>query len=58
MGMPPGTFKHKFNETGGKYHFTEPEKEKLFTVLRELATDIEAIAGVTFNQALSQLVSK
>ena len=58
MMMPPGTFKHKFNETGGIYHFTEDEKERLFTVLRELATDIESIAGVTFNQALSQIVSK
>jgi len=56
--MPVGTFKHKFNETGSKYHFTDEEKERLFVVLRELAIDIETIAGVTFNQALSQIIGK
>jgi hypothetical protein len=58
MKMPVGTFKHKFNETNGKYRFTENEKEQLLIILRELATDIETVAGVTFNQALSNLVNK
>lgn len=44
--MPVGTFKHKFNETNGKYRFTDEEKEKLLIILRELATDIELIAGI------------
>jgi hypothetical protein len=58
MKMPVGTFKHKFNETNGKYRFTENEKEQLLIILRELATDIETVAGVTFNQALGGLVNK
>jgi hypothetical protein len=45
MKMPVGTFKHKFNETNGKYHFTDNEREQLLAVLRELSTDIELVAG-------------
>lgn len=48
MKMPVGTFKHKFNETNGKYRFTEAEKEQLYIILRELSTDIELVAGITF----------
>jgi hypothetical protein len=58
MKMPVGTFKHKFNETKGKYYFTDAEKEQLLTILRELATDIELIAGITFNSALAGIVNK
>jgi hypothetical protein len=58
MKMPVGTFKHKFNETNGKYRFTNNEREQLLIILRELAIDIETVAGVTFNQALSNLVNK
>jgi hypothetical protein len=34
------------------------EHEQLLDILRELATDIETVAGVTFNQALAGLVNK
>lgn len=30
----------------------------LFAVLRDLAGDIEKVAGMTFNQALSQIIKK
>jgi hypothetical protein len=53
MKMPVGTFKHKFNETNGKYRFTDNEREQLLAVLRELSTDIELVAGLTFNSALA-----
>ena len=56
--MPVGTFKHKFNETNGKYRFTDGEKEQLLTILRELATDIELVAGITFNSALAGIINK
>ena len=56
--MPVGTFKHKFNETNGKYRFTDNEREQLFVVLRELATDIELVAGITFNSALVGIINK
>jgi hypothetical protein len=58
MKMPVSTFKNKYNETNGKYRFTDAEKEQLLTILRELATDIELIAGVTFNSALAGIVNK
>lgn len=58
MNMPIGTFKNKLSETQSAYKFTDAEHEKLLEALRELATDIEVIAGVTFNQALSQIVGK
>jgi hypothetical protein len=58
MNMPVGTFKNKLNENQIAYHFTDSEQEQLLEVLRELASDIQTIAGVTFNQALSQLVNK
>jgi hypothetical protein len=58
MKMPVGTFKHKFNETNGKYRFTETEKEQLLIILRELATDIELVAGITFNSALADIINK
>jgi hypothetical protein len=58
MKIPVGTFKHKFNETGGKYRFTETEKEQLYTVLRDLSADIELVAGITFNSALAGIINK
>lgn len=58
MGMPVGTFKNKLNDTQAAYKLTEDERERLLEILRELAADIEAIAGVTFNQALSQIIGK
>lgn len=56
--MPVGTFKNKLNENQSAYKFTDGEHKQLLEVLKELATDIEVVAGVTFNQALSQLVNK
>jgi|GEM_PF-6059023 len=47
-----------FEQSLDNAFFTSEQKQRLFAVLRELATDIETVAGVTFNQALSQLVSK
>lgn len=58
MGMPVGTFKNKLNDTQTAYRLTDAEQERLLEILRELAADIETIAGVTFNQALSQIVGK
>ena len=58
MKMPVSTFKNKYNETNGKYRFTDAEKEQLLNILRELATDIELTAGITFNSALAGIVNK
>jgi hypothetical protein len=58
MNMPVGTFKNKLNDNQQAYKLTDSEYEQLLEVLRELATDIETVAGVTFNQALSNLVNK
>jgi hypothetical protein len=58
MKMPAGTFKHKFNETNGKYRFTDNEREQLLAVLRDLSTDIELVAGITFNSALAVIINK
>lgn len=43
MGMPSGTFRHKFNETNDKYRFTQFEIEQLKEVLKGLSVDIEMI---------------
>lgn len=56
--MPVGTFKNKLSENQPKYKFTEDEETKLFSVLRDLAGDIEKVAGMTFNQALSKIIKK
>ena len=53
MNMPVGTFKNKLNEKQTAYRFTEEESEQLLAVLRDLSADIELVAGVTFNKALS-----
>lgn len=58
MNMPVGTFKNKLNENQLAYKFTESEHDQLLEVLRELANDTELVAGVTFNQALSQIIGK
>lgn len=58
MNMPVSTFKNKYNETNGKYRFTEAEKDQLLTILRELAIDIELVTGITFNSALSGIINK
>jgi hypothetical protein len=51
MKMPVGTFKHKFNETNGKYRFTNNEREQLLIILRELATDIETYKNIQEHKA-------
>lgn len=56
--MPVGTFKNKLSDTQTQYKFTEDEQNRLFEVLRELSGDIEQVAGMTFNQALKQIVKK
>jgi len=55
MGMPAGTFKNKLSERQTAYRFTEAETETLKGILLEIASDIQDIAGMTFNQALSQI---
>lgn len=58
MGMPLGTFKTKFSENQPAYRFTEAEEQKLIEVLRELAADIETVAGISFNNALASMAKK
>jgi hypothetical protein len=55
MGMPESTFKNKLNDSQTAYKFTDAEYDRLLDVLRELATDIETVSGLTFNQTLAQL---
>lgn len=56
--MPVGTFKNKMNENQSAYRFTDAEHEQLLQILRELAMDIEQVAGITFNNALASIVKK
>jgi len=48
MGMPRGTFKNKLSEVQTAYHFTEQELERLKVILRDMAADIETVAGHIF----------
>lgn len=58
MGMPRGTFKNKLSETQTAYKFTEAEQEKLKEILRDMAADIEIVAGISFNKALATIANK
>jgi hypothetical protein len=58
MEMPVGTFKNKLSETQTVYRFTESEEQRLIEVLRELAADIETVAGISFNNALATMAKK
>lgn len=55
MDMPAGTFKNKLSETQTAYNFTEDETERLKTILMEISSDIQEVAGITFNEALKQI---
>lgn len=56
MGMPVGTFKNKLSEKQTAYRFTDQEEEKLKAILRDMAADIETVAGISFNKALATIV--
>lgn len=56
--MPVGTFKNKLSEKQTAYRFTDEELESLKGVLRDMAADIETVAGISFNSALSKIVNK
>lgn len=56
--MPVGTFKNKLSEKQSAYKFTESELEQLKSILRDMAVDIEIVAGISFNKALATIVSK
>ncbi len=58
MGMPVGTFKNKLSDKQTAYRFTEEEEERLKVILRDIAADIEVVAGISFNKALATIVSK
>jgi len=58
MGMPVGTFKNKLSDKQTAYRFTDEELEKLKAILRDMAADIETVAGISFNKALSTIVNK
>lgn len=55
MDMPAGTFKNKLSETQTAYSFTEDETERLKTILMEMSSDIQEVAGITFNEAIKQI---
>ena len=57
MGVNAYTFKMKL---AGKppYKFTEADMEKLTEALRQLASDIETVAGISFNNALAKMARK
>jgi hypothetical protein len=58
MNMPVGTFKNKLSDKQSAYRFTDEEMENLKAILRDMAADIETIAGISFNSALSKIVNK
>lgn len=58
MNMPRGTFKNKLSEKETAYRFTDEETQRLFAILRDMAADIEVVAGISFNKALSNIVNK
>lgn len=57
MPMPQGTFNNKLNESQTAYRFTDEEEEKLKEILRDMIGDLEIVAGITFNKALSTIVN-
>lgn len=56
MEMPVGTFKNKLSEKQTAYRFTGEEEEKLKIILRDMAADIEIVAGISFNKALATII--
>jgi hypothetical protein len=58
MNMPVGTFKNKLSDKQTAYRFTEEEIFRLKEILRDMAADIETVAGITFNKALAAIVNK
>lgn len=46
----------KLSETQTAYRFTDQEEEKLKAILRDMAADIETVAGISFNKALATIV--
>lgn len=58
VGMPVGTFKNKLSERQTAYKFTDEETEKLKDVLMDMSDDIRDLCGMTFNEALKQIVGK
>lgn len=58
MKMPVGTFKNKLSDNQAAYRFADEETERLKEILRDVAADIETVVGISFNSALSKIVSK
>ena len=58
MGMPAGTFKNKLSDKQNVYRFTEEEQDKLREILRDKASLIETVCGMSFNKALATIVNK
>lgn len=58
MGMPKGTFNNKLSDKQTAYRFTDVEEKKLKEILRDMAADIETVAGISFNKALSNIVNQ
>ena len=56
--MPRGTFKNKLADNQHAYRFTELEEQALIAILRDMADDIEIVAGISFNKALATIVNK
>lgn len=56
--MPRGTFKNKLADNQPAYKFTDLEEKALIAILRDLADDIEIVAGISFNKALATIVNK
>lgn len=56
--MPVGTFKNKLSDKQTAYRFTETEEDALKAILRDMAADIEIVAGISFNRALAAAISK
>lgn len=57
-GMNAYTFKMKMANNNPAYKFTDTEIEKLVSVLKELAADIENVCGISFNAALAGIARK
>jgi hypothetical protein len=58
LKMPRGTFKNKLADNLPQYKFTELEEQALIDLLRDMAGDIEIVAGIIFNKALATIVNK
>lgn len=58
MDMPVGTFKNKLSTTQTAYKFTDEEEAHLKNILMEMSADIQQVCGITFNEALKQIVKK